>query len=136
VVTLSNHSVALIHYNDSYQGVYNSSHVLHSVDIENEIVGLEGYQNKISNRLDDFVVLLERSPLDDQYYLRQYHIEHKKTYKGGALLEETFLKMRNKKSLGAIKPKRFKVNKRYIVLTMPESNQINIYYSSNMEMFK
>lgn len=35
--------MGLIRYNDSFQGTYNSSHVLHTVDIENRIVRMEGY---------------------------------------------------------------------------------------------
>lgn len=75
VFTFSNNSIALISYNESFDGTYKAEHVLHRIDIDHQVLFTRGYQAKINNQLQDFIIVIDRNS-DGINFLRQYQIRH------------------------------------------------------------
>lgn len=83
VVTFENNTLALIPLNDTFKETYNSSHVADTMEIQNQILGLQGFQNKLGTQYFEYIVLLELNSTDSHYYLRLLSIDHIRVYRNG-----------------------------------------------------
>lgn len=71
------------------------------MDIQNQILGLQGFQNKLGSQYFEYIVLLELNGTDSHYYLRLLSIDHKRVYhRDKPTTLDPFLKQRVLKNIG------------------------------------
>ena len=71
VLTLFNKSIILVEYDQSFNGVYTSEHVLHKIHIGNKILFTRGYQVKTFGKLQDLIIVIDKNDAGVTF-MRQY----------------------------------------------------------------